>query len=163
MYFCRKLVGSPLFRTRLISLQIFAEIEQVGFSPASMPYGLEPTEDPTLQAQLFTYGASFIQMPSDTALESTVNNSQYLSTPSEIDFDLPRIFWNGLSEQDQGHLIYKTIWHLDQATDLAIRTKQCQIFYHVDVTLDLDKNDPHLRMNGIALSDRSRRNFDVER
>lgn len=34
----------------------FAECEQIGFDPAHMPPGVEPTEDPTLQARLFAYG-----------------------------------------------------------------------------------------------------------
>ncbi|KAG2074397.1 catalase-domain-containing protein [Suillus decipiens] len=164
----------------------FAEIEQLGFSPASMPYGLEPSEDPVLQARLFAYndaqryrtGVNSKQLPINCPLNPVANferdgamafNNQgkrpnfwsqqdtlglaprpynddnhtiwtggavmYLSTPTEADFDLPRTYWNGLSEQDQEHLIYNTIWHLGQATDLAIRTKQCKVFYHVNATL----------------------------
>ncbi|KAG1728898.1 catalase-like domain-containing protein [Suillus lakei] len=164
----------------------FAEVEQIGFDPANMPYGLEPSEDPTLQARLFAYadaqryrtGVNGRQLPVNCPLNPVANflrdgamnfNSQgkrpnfwsqqdmlqlaprpynddnhtiwtggavkYLSTPTEIDFDLPRIFWNGLSERDQNNLIYNVIWHLGQASDLAIRTKQCQIFQHVNETL----------------------------
>jgi catalase len=33
----------------------FAEVEQIGFNPGNMPPGVEPSEDPTLQARLFAY------------------------------------------------------------------------------------------------------------
>ncbi|KAJ7760473.1 peroxisomal catalase [Mycena metata] len=33
----------------------FAEIEQLAFSPANMPFGAEPSNDPVLQARLFAY------------------------------------------------------------------------------------------------------------
>ncbi|KAG1870298.1 catalase-like domain-containing protein [Suillus subluteus] len=164
----------------------FAEVEQIGFDPANMPYGLEPSEDPTLQARLFAYGdaqryrtgINSKQLPINCPLNPVANflrdgamnfNNQgkrpnfwsqqdflslaprpynddnhtiwtggavkYLSTPTEADFDLPRIFWNGLSERDQNHLIYNVIWHLGQANDSTIRTEQCKIFYHVNATL----------------------------
>ncbi|KAG2138415.1 catalase-like domain-containing protein [Suillus bovinus] len=164
----------------------FAEIEQIGFDPANMPYGLEPSADPTLQARLFAYGdaqryrtgINSKQLPVNAPLNPVANflrdgamsfNNQgkrpnfwsqqdmlglaprpynddnhtiwtggavkYLSTPSEIDFDLPRIFWNGLSERDQNNLISNVIFHLGQASDMAIRTKQCQLFQHVNETL----------------------------
>lgn len=164
----------------------FTEVEQIGFDPANMPYGLEPSEDPTLQARLFAYGdaqryrtgINSKQLPINCPLNPVANflrdgamnfNNQgkrpnfwsqqdflslaprpynddnhtiwtggavkYLSTPTEADFDLPRIFWNGLSERDQNNLIYNVVWHLGQASDLAIRTKQCKIFYHVNATL----------------------------
>jgi catalase len=32
-------------------------------------------------------------------------------------------------------LIYNVVSHLGQASDLAIRTKQCKIFQHVNATL----------------------------
>ncbi|KAG2096720.1 catalase-like domain-containing protein [Suillus discolor] len=164
----------------------FAEVEQIGFDPANMPYGLEPSADPVLQARLFTYadaqryrtGVNGRQLPINCPLNPVANflrdgamnfNNQgnrpnfwsqqdllglaprpynddnhtiwtggavkYLSTPSEIDFDQPRIFWNGLSERDQNNLISNVIWHLGQASDIAIRTKQCQLFQHVNETL----------------------------
>ncbi|KAG1790353.1 catalase-like domain-containing protein [Suillus plorans] len=164
----------------------FAEVEQIGFDPANMPYGLEPSADPTLQARLFAYadaqryrtGVNGRQLPINCPLNPVANflrdgamnfNNQgnrpnfwsqqdllglaprpynddnhtiwtggavkYLSTPSEIDFDQPRIFWNGLSERDQNNLISNVIWHLGQASDMAIRTKQCQLFQHVNETL----------------------------
>ncbi|EGN97113.1 hypothetical protein SERLA73DRAFT_161314 [Serpula lacrymans var. lacrymans S7.3] len=60
---------------------------------------------------------------------------KYLSTPSEIDFDLPRIFWNGLSATDQANLISNVIGHLGLASDQSIKDKQCAIFNHVNATL----------------------------
>ncbi|KAG1830450.1 catalase-like domain-containing protein [Suillus variegatus] len=164
----------------------FAEVEQIGFDPANMPYGLEPSADPTLQARLFAYadaqryrtGVNGRQLPINCPLNPVANflrdgamnfNNQgnrpnfwsqqdllglaprpynddnhtiwtggavkYLSIPSEIDFDQPRLFWNGLSERDQNNLISNVIWHLGQASDMAIRTKQCQLFQHVNETL----------------------------
>ncbi|KAG1786169.1 catalase-like domain-containing protein [Suillus plorans] len=164
----------------------FAEVEQIGFDVANMPYGLEPSADPILQARLFAYsdaqryrtGVNGRQLPINCPLNPVANflrdgamnfNNQgdrpnfwsqqdllglaprpynddnhtiwtggavkYLSTPSEIDFDQPRIFWNGLSERDQNNLISNVIWHLGQASDVAIRTKQCQLFQHVNETL----------------------------
>lgn len=164
----------------------FAEVEQIGFDPANLPYGLEPTEDPTLQARLFAYadaqryrtGVNGKQLPINCPLNPVANflrdgamnfNNQgkrpnfwsqqdllplaprpynddnhtiwtggavkYLSTPTELDFDLPRIFWNGLSERDQNNLIYNVVSHLGQTTDMAIRIKQCKIFQHVNATL----------------------------
>lgn len=164
----------------------FAEVEQIGFDPANMPYGLEPSADPTLQARLFAYadaqryrtGINGRQLPINCPLNPVANflrdgamnfNNQgnrpnfwsqqdllglaprpynddnhtiwtggavkYLSIPSEIDFDQPRIFWNGLSERDQNNLISNVIWHLGQASDMAIRTKQCLLFQHVNETL----------------------------
>ncbi|KAG2142959.1 catalase-like domain-containing protein [Suillus clintonianus] len=164
----------------------FSEVEQIGFDPANLPYGLEPSEDPTLQARLFAYadaqryrtGINGRQLPINCPLNPVANfvrdgamsfNNQgkrpnfwsqqdmlqlaprpynddnyntwtggvvkYLSSPSEIDFDQPRIFWNGLSERDQNNLIYNVVSHLGQASDMAIRLKQCQIFYHVNETL----------------------------
>jgi catalase len=38
------------------STNYFAEVEQIGFDPSQMPPGLEPTEDPVLQARMFSYG-----------------------------------------------------------------------------------------------------------
>ncbi|KAH7923317.1 catalase-domain-containing protein [Leucogyrophana mollusca] len=167
-------------------LNHFSEVEQIGFDPGQMPNGLEPTEDPTLQARLFAYadaqryrtGINHKQLPINCPLNPVANflrdgamsfNNQgkrpnfwsqqdllglevrpynddnhtiwvggavkYVSTPSEIDFDLPRIFWNGLSERDQNNLIYNVVWHLGQASDMDIRTKQCKIFAHVNETL----------------------------
>ncbi|KAG1846331.1 catalase-like domain-containing protein [Suillus tomentosus] len=164
----------------------FAEIEQIGFDPANMPYGLEPSADPTLQARLFAYadaqryriGVNGRQLPINCPLNPVANflrdgamnfNNQgnrpnfwsqqdllglaprpynddnhtiwtggavkYLSVPSEIDFDQPRLFWNGLSERDQNNLISNVIWHLGQASDMTIRTKGCQLFQHVNETL----------------------------
>lgn len=164
----------------------FAEVEQIGFDPANMPYGLEASADPTLQARLFAYadaqryrtGVNGRQLPINCPLNPVANflrdgamnfNNQgnrpnfwsqqdllglaprpynddnhtiwtggavkYLSVPSEIDFDQPRIFWNGLSERDQNNLISNVIWHLGQASDMTIRTKQCQLFQHVNETL----------------------------
>ncbi|KAJ7681123.1 catalase-like domain-containing protein [Mycena rosella] len=49
----------------------FAEIEQAAFSPANMPPGVEPSNDPVLQARLFAYsdsarhrlGANHLELP----------------------------------------------------------------------------------------------------
>ncbi|KAF8892917.1 catalase-like domain-containing protein [Infundibulicybe gibba] len=162
------------------------EVEQIGFDPAQMPPGLEPTEDPTLQARLFAYadahryriGINHKQLPINCPLNPVAtflrdgpmsfNNQgsrpnfmstqdpiqlqprfynddnhtiwvggaiKYLSTPAEIDFDLPRIFWNGLSKRDQDNLVSNVIGHLGKATDGTIRLKQTRIFAHVNATL----------------------------
>ncbi|KZO89518.1 catalase-domain-containing protein [Calocera viscosa TUFC12733] len=34
------------------------EVEQIGFDPSQMPPGLEPSEDPALQARMFAYGGN---------------------------------------------------------------------------------------------------------
>jgi catalase len=48
-------VGRPP-ADREVSTNYFAEVEQIGFDPAQMPPGIEPSEDPTLQARMFAYG-----------------------------------------------------------------------------------------------------------
>ncbi|ETW79350.1 catalase [Heterobasidion irregulare TC 32-1] len=164
----------------------FAEIEQIGFDPAQMPPGIEPTEDPMLQARLFAYGdaqryrigINHKQLPINAPINPVANflrdgfmsfNNQgsrpnymstidpinleqrpynddnhtiwtggavkYVSRPTELDFELPRIFWNQLSETDQEHLISNVVGHLGRATNERIKRKQCEIFAHVNATL----------------------------
>lgn len=79
---------------------------------------------------------------------------KFVSKPTELDFDLPRIFvslyctvsigfsflreisqWNSLSTKDQEHLISNVIGHLGRATDERIKKKQCLVFAHVNATL----------------------------
>ena len=82
---------------------------------------------------------------------------KYVSRPTELDFELPRIFvrpsftflalpnpfcltlwraqWNRLSEIDQEHLISNVVGHLGRATNERIKQKQCEIFAHVNATL----------------------------
>lgn len=162
------------------------EVEQISFDPAEMPAGLEPTEDPTLQARLFIYadaarariGVNYKQLPINCPLNPVASFGRdgamsffnqgsrpvfastqdplklvsrpynddnhtvwvggavkYVSQPSEIDFDQARGFWSRLSPRDQEHFISNVIGHLGQATNPAIRLKQCQLFVHVNATL----------------------------
>ncbi|KAF7976232.1 hypothetical protein HWV62_7260 [Athelia sp. TMB] len=60
---------------------------------------------------------------------------KYVSQPTELDFDLPRIFWGNLSTHDQDNLVGNVVFHLGQATDKRIKKKQLAIFSHVNATL----------------------------
>ncbi|KAH0826396.1 catalase-like domain-containing protein [Lanmaoa asiatica] len=130
----------------------FNEVEQIGFDPSHMPNGLEATEDPTLQAPNFLRDGSMnfnnqgkrpnfwsqqdIRPYNDDNHTIWVGGAvKYVSTPTEQDFELPRIFWNGLSETDQKHLIYNVVWHLGQATDTNVINRQLKVFQHVNETL----------------------------
>ncbi|KAF8892885.1 catalase-like domain-containing protein [Infundibulicybe gibba] len=59
---------------------------------------------------------------------------QYVSTPSEIDFDLPRIFWRNLSPSDQDNMVSNIVGHFGKVTDMTIKKRQLQVFAHVNAT-----------------------------
>ncbi|TFK42776.1 catalase-like domain-containing protein [Crucibulum laeve] len=97
------------------------EVEQIGFDPAHLPPGLEPSEDPTLQARFFAYadaqryriGINHKQLPINCPLNPVANfvrdgamafNNQgrhpnFMSTQDQI--QLPQRYYN-----DDNH----TIW-----------------------------------------------------
>jgi len=62
----------------------FAEVEQLAFSPANMPPGIEASPDKMLQGRLFSYadthrhrlGPNFIQIPVNCPYRTTVKNYQ---------------------------------------------------------------------------------------
>ncbi|KAI9295808.1 catalase [Neoconidiobolus thromboides FSU 785] len=62
----------------------FAETEQVAFSPANMPPGIEPSPDKMLQGRLFAYadahryriGANYTQLPINCPYKAKVNTYQ---------------------------------------------------------------------------------------
>ncbi|XP_069696849.1 catalase-like [Periplaneta americana] len=62
----------------------FAEVEQIGFSPANMIPGIEPSPDKMLQGRLFTYsdtqrhrlGANYLQIPVNCPFRTHVTNYQ---------------------------------------------------------------------------------------
>ncbi|OSC99328.1 catalase-domain-containing protein [Trametes coccinea BRFM310] len=58
-----------------------------------------------------------------------------LAAVNEIDFDWPRRFWNGLSEQDQQNLISNVIGHLGAAPTESVRQRMASLFYHANATL----------------------------
>ncbi|KAJ5389345.1 catalase Cat [Penicillium cataractarum] len=98
----------------------FTEIEQLAFSPSNLVPGVEPSEDPILQARLFAYpdaqryrlGANLQQLsdnqPSPSAADAKTTptteldtwlaqtSSQAWSQPNELDYKYPRDFWNVL-------------------------------------------------------------------
>ncbi|KAH7096779.1 catalase-domain-containing protein [Auriculariales sp. MPI-PUGE-AT-0066] len=154
----------------------FAEIEQAAFSPARMVDGWGPSNDPVLQARLFSYsdthryrlGPNYMQIPVNCPFAPVANfqrdgamavlgnqgsrinflskqepirlqkrpyvdesHQQWtggavssLARVTEIDFDLPRRFWQSLSAQDQKNLINN-----------EIRTRAVSLFAHLDAKL----------------------------
>ncbi|EIW53214.1 catalase-domain-containing protein [Trametes versicolor FP-101664 SS1] len=58
-----------------------------------------------------------------------------LSAVTEIDFDWPRIFWNGLSEQDQQNLISNVVGHLGAAPTYSVRQRMASLFNYANSTL----------------------------
>eukprot|EP00118_Oscarella_pearsei_P026473 m.309963 g.309963 ORF g.309963 m.309963 type:complete len:507 (+) comp48769_c0_seq1:38-1558(+) len=79
----------PLIQVGRITLNrnpvnYFAEVEQIGFSPAHMPPGIEPSPDKMLQGRLFSYddthrhriGANYLQLPVNCSQNVKVRNYQ---------------------------------------------------------------------------------------
>ncbi|KAI0922766.1 hypothetical protein AcV5_009653 [Taiwanofungus camphoratus] len=60
---------------------------------------------------------------------------QSLSAVTEIDFAWPRIFWSGLSEQDQQNLISNVVGHLGEVVSQTVRERQVALFAHANYTL----------------------------
>ncbi|KAI0366552.1 catalase-domain-containing protein [Pilatotrama ljubarskyi] len=58
-----------------------------------------------------------------------------LSAVTEIDFDWPRRFWSGLSEQDQQNLVSNVVGHLGAASTYSVRQRMASLFYHANATL----------------------------
>ncbi|KAH9903213.1 catalase-domain-containing protein [Cubamyces lactineus] len=58
-----------------------------------------------------------------------------LAAVNEIDFDWPRRFWNGLSEQDQQNLISNVVGHLGAAPTYSVRQRMASLFFHANATL----------------------------
>jgi catalase len=71
----------------------FTEIEQLAFSPSNLVPGVEPSEDPILQARLFAYpdaqrhrlGANHNQLPANQPKASTANIDHSPNTTAQAD------------------------------------------------------------------------------
>jgi catalase len=103
--------------------EYFSEMEQLAFSPSHLVPGVEPSEDPVLQARLFAYpdaheyrlGPKNNQLPANQCKPARANpplravskgapdhewlakvTSDDWSQPNDLDYKYPREFWNVL-------------------------------------------------------------------
>lgn len=108
-----------------------ANFERAGKMNINGNQGTRPNYMSTL-SRLGLYNRTYTL---DSHQQWTGGAVQSLSAVTEIDFAWPRIFWNGLSEQDQQNLISNVIGHLGEVIDQGIRDRQVALFAHVNYTL----------------------------